>query len=118
MSRDRKKDGDSPESSKASKPAASAPGPGAPAGAKLTGWRLWRFRLTAAIGVPLFLLMAIELALRVFGYGYPTHFFLPLNRGGRELVMQNNRFGWRFFGAAMAREPDAFAFPRVKPPNT
>ena len=71
----------------------------------------------AAFGVPLLLLVLAELGLRVAGFGYPTAFLLPLTQPGRSLFVQNNQFGWRFFGPAMSREPDSFAIPRAKPPG-
>src|SRR5438128_628453 len=101
MSRDRQ-----PNEPSAGAPKSPAPSaPSAPSAAKLTGWKLWRFRLVAAFGVPIALLVVLELGLRLFGFGYPIHFLLPLSEGGRDLLVQNNQFGWRFFGPAMAREP-------------
>ncbi len=114
MSRDRKNNG-----KPAAKPAATtSPPSGTPPGGALTGWKLWRFRLLAIFVVPLVLLVLAELILRAAGYGNPTHFLLPYSENGRELYVQNNQFGWRFFGPAMSRTPDAFAFPRVKPRGT
>ena len=42
------------------------------------------FRVVAITLVPLFLLGALELALRVAGYGYPTSFFLRLDLDSNE----------------------------------
>lgn len=60
----------------------------------------------------------LELTLRLAGFGYPTSFMLPALHDGRKLFVQNNQFGWRFFGAAMARTPAAFAFSQSKAPGT
>ena len=97
----------------AGKPPASNAKPAGP-----TGWKLWRFRLLAAFGAPALFILLLELGLRVAGFGYPTGFLLPRVHDGRETYSQNNQFGWRFFGAEMAREPVAFSIPRIKPPNT
>jgi hypothetical protein len=34
------------------------------------------------------------------------------------MLVQNNQFGWRFFGATMARIPEPICFPRPKGTNT
>lgn len=84
----------------------------------LSRGKLWLFRLLVAVGVPLVFLGAIELVLRLIGFGYPTSFLLPSQRDGQDVFIQNNQFGWRFFGAAMARIPESFCIPRVKGANT
>ena len=81
-------------------------------------WKLWCFRLLAMVLVPAFCLGLLELALRSGGYGYSTAFLLPNEAGGKQILIQNNRFGWRFFGAQMARTPAPIAISPVKPPNT
>ncbi len=83
-----------------------------------SGWKLWCFRLAALVLAPVLCLGLLELGLRLGGYGYPTGFLLPAQLEGKELLIQNNRFGWRFFGRHMARNPCALAIPRTKPPNT
>lgn len=80
--------------------------------------KLWCFRLLVAIGVPLVFLGATELILRLVGFGYPTGFLLPAQRDGQKVFVQNDRFGWRFFGAAMARIPVSFCLPQVKSSST
>jgi tetratricopeptide (TPR) repeat protein len=97
----------------AGKPPPSKTTPTGPAGRKL-----WRFRLLAALGAPVLFLLLLEFGLRLVGYGYPTRFLLPRVNDGRKTWSQNNRFGWRFFGPEMAREPVSFSIPRVKPPGT
>jgi tetratricopeptide (TPR) repeat protein len=79
---------------------------------------LWRFRLTALIGVPLLFFGLLESGLRLAGFGYPTAFLLKSSNQGEKTFVQNNRFGWRFFGRRMARLPVAFSIPREKPPDT
>lgn len=53
--------------------------------------------------MPLVLLVLLELGLRLAGIGYPTHFLLSGSEPSRRTLVQNNQFGWRFFGAQMAR---------------
>ena len=76
----------------------------------------WAARFTLAIAAPLAVLALVELALCLAGFGYPTGFLLPAS-GGNALV-QNNRFGWRFFGAQMSRLPEPISLPRLKPPGS
>jgi len=80
--------------------------------------RLICFRLFIALGLPLIVLGLLELALRVFGYGYPTAFLLPSVHHGQTILVQNNQFGWRFFGASMARTPAAICLPKPKSQGT
>jgi tetratricopeptide (TPR) repeat protein len=80
--------------------------------------KLWCSRFLLAFGFPLVLLGALELALRIVGFGYPTGFLLPSRRGGQKVLVQNNRFGWRFFGPAMARTPEPICLSQVKDSNT
>ena len=54
---------------------------------------------------PVLCLAILELGLRLAGYGYPTVFLLPHDFGVKRLLVQNNQFGWRFFGEQMARTP-------------
>ncbi len=59
-----------------------------------------------------------ELALRLVGFGYPTGFLLASHRDGQKVLVQNNQFGWRFFGPAMARIPEPICIPQPKGSNT
>ena len=79
---------------------------------------MWCFRLCVVVGVPLVFLGMTELVLRLVGFGYPTGFFLPSQHDGQKVLVQNNQFGWRFFGAAMARIPEPICLPQAKSPNT
>jgi tetratricopeptide (TPR) repeat protein len=67
---------------------------------------------------PLLLLLILEEALRVAGVGYPMSFFLPMQINGKDCLIENDRFGWRFFGPDMARAPFPFVIPKAKPPGT
>jgi len=86
--------------------------------APLSSRRLWCFRLVALIGVPLFFLVLLELGLRLAGFGYPAAFLLKSSNHGANTFVQNDQFGWRFFGPRAARQPEATSIPREKPPGT
>jgi tetratricopeptide (TPR) repeat protein len=85
---------------------------------RLNRRKLWCFRLLVATGVPLVFLGMVELILRLVGFGYPTRFLLPSQRDGQKVLVQNDQFGWRYFGAAMARIPEPICLPQVKGHNT
>ena len=72
---------------------------------KIPARRLWLFRFCAAILVPLSIVVGLELGLRVFGYGYPTSFFLHIKINGQAYYVPNDKFGYRFFPPALARTP-------------
>lgn len=76
------------------------------------------FRLAALVGIPLLLLGLLELGLRLAGYGYPTAFLLPTTHDDQAVLIQNNQFGWRFFGKDVARWPSPFLIPQTKPTNS
>ncbi|HOY57621.1 MAG TPA: tetratricopeptide repeat protein, partial [Verrucomicrobiota bacterium] len=68
--------------------------------------------------VPLLALAFIEGSLRLAGYGYPTGFFRRGIAEGRAVLLDNDKFGWRFFGPEIARAPRPTSLPAVKPPKT
>ena len=41
--------------------------------------------------------------MRVAGVGHPMSFFLPMKIDGQDCRVENDRFGWRFFGSGKAR---------------
>ena len=84
----------------------------------ISGWKLWLFRLLTLVVVPFVFLALVELALRLAGVGYPTTFLLSFSQDGRKSFVQNNQFGWRFFGAEMARTPFPISIPQIKAPGT
>src|SRR5664279_4620355 len=87
-------------------------------GSRPAGWRLWRLRLAAMLGVPVLFFGLLELGLRLAGFGHPTAFLLPSSNQGHKTFVQNNQFGWRFFGARMSRLPHPISIPRDKAPRT
>jgi tetratricopeptide (TPR) repeat protein len=78
--------------------------------------RVWLFRLLSATLVPALFLCLLEGGLRLFGYGYPCDFFLPVS--GRTAWTTNQRFGWQFFPPTIAREPQVYEFPVAKDKDT
>src|SRR5262245_12900635 len=80
--------------------------------------RRWVFRLIAVFVVPALFFSVLEIGLRLAGVGHPVSFFLPKNIDGKESVIENERFGWRFFGPEMARAPFPLVMPKTKPPDT
>ena len=86
--------------------------------ARITGWRLWVFRLIAVVGIPLVLLLLAELVLRAVGYGYPAGTVVKCTVKGRPAYCSNAKFGWRFFPPEIAREFDHFVVPAEKSDNT
>lgn len=90
------------------------------AGEKVRGYsakKLWLFRIVACVLAPAVFAGLLELSLRISGFGYPTSFLLPVSWGGRAAYVQNNQFGWRFFGAQMSRLPEALCLSRPKAPE-
>lgn len=64
----------------------------------------WWFRVLALLS-PICLLVLVEVGLDLAGYGYPTSFFLEKWHDGRTLLVENPKFGWRFFPPTLARTP-------------
>jgi tetratricopeptide (TPR) repeat protein len=85
---------------------------------RITGLRLWLFRIIAATVIPVVLLILVELCLRVIGFGYPTSAIIEREFNGQRVCINNLKFGWRFFPKKIAREIRAFIFPVAKSPQT
>jgi tetratricopeptide (TPR) repeat protein len=66
---------------------------------------------------PLLLLTLAELALRVAGYGYSTAFFKPLRIGNQDCLVENDKFGVRFFPPELARIPPPVVMKAKKGPQ-
>jgi len=80
--------------------------------------KIWFFRLLACIGFPIFSLVLLEVGLRLVNFGYPTSFLLKTWHKGKPYLVQNNQFGWRFFGPRAARQPAPICIPYEKDTNT
>jgi tetratricopeptide (TPR) repeat protein len=81
----------------------------------LTKGRLWTFRLLTIIVIPALFLGAVELALTVSGYGYPTSYFVKSRIDDQDYLIPNYEFGYRYFPPAMARRSDPYRMPAEKP---
>lgn len=92
-------------------------GVAAPA-ARLVGWKIWAARLLLMLGGPLFFFALVEIILRLVGFGHPTDFLLSSFHQGAKTFVQNNQFGWRFFGARRARTPHPISITRARPEGT
>jgi len=74
--------------------------------------------VAAVVIVPLLLICGAEMALRVAGYGYTTTFFRPLRIRGEEYLVENDKFGWRFFPPEISRSPSPVRMLAQKPAST
>ncbi len=63
-------------------------------------------------------LVVVELALRSAGFGYATAYFVPHPATPPGLLVENQRFPWRFFPPTLARHPDPAVLAPQKPPGT
>jgi tetratricopeptide (TPR) repeat protein len=72
----------------------------------------------AVVFSPLLFLGLLECSLRLAGVGYPVSFLLPATINGQPVLVQNDRFAWRFFGRVKARAPFPFMFSENKPAGT
>ena len=69
--------------------------------------------------VPLLLVFgSLELGLRLAGYGFPTGFFKTIRIGSEDCLVENDRFGLRFFPSGLARSPAPVVMKAVKPAET
>jgi tetratricopeptide (TPR) repeat protein len=58
----------------------------------------------------------LESGLRLFGYGYPTSFFIEREqRAGGPIFIENLEFGRRFFPPGLVRAPLTLSMPGIKP---
>jgi tetratricopeptide (TPR) repeat protein len=79
--------------------------------------RLWAFRLVALF-LPVIVLAALEIGLRVGGYGFDTNFFRQVTIGGEDYYVQNDDFSYRFFPRETARNPGVLRMPVHKAAGT
>ncbi len=78
---------------------------------------MWLFWFLLVI-LQVLLVLAVETAMRLAGYGYDPRFFKRLNVGGENFFVQNEDFSFRFFPKAIARNPGPVRFPVHKAPDT
>jgi tetratricopeptide (TPR) repeat protein len=78
----------------------------------------WLFRVLAVLLVPVLLLGGAEIVLRLAGYGYSPHFFKPLRIGDEDFLVENDKFGLRFFPPELVRLPTPLRMAAHKHPGT
>lgn len=88
-----------------------------PASKPITSRHKWLFRVLAGVILPLLTLAMLESALRLVGYGYATSFFKPMHVGNREMLVENDSFGFRFSPPDVARLPRPIMIEARKPPE-
>ena len=86
-----------------------------PKPSKIGAVKLWVFRFIAMVVLPLALLTTLELGLRLAEYGYHSGFFVPATINGRKVLIENQKFGRRFFPAHLARTPYHSVLSQEKP---
>jgi len=82
--------------------------------APLSKRRLWAFRILAMVAVPLAVLGAVELTLRVAGFGFAPAFTVEQEFRGRSVQAPNSEFTLLFFPSALQRQATPFVFPTDK----
>jgi hypothetical protein len=95
----------------------STPGEGAPS-TRPSSLKQGLFRIAALLLVPTLFLLIAEGGLRLAKVGYDPSFLLERSENGVRYVVQNDRFGWRFFPKAIARSPSPIRFEAVKKPGS
>ena len=75
---------------------------------RITGQRLWLFRVIALTVIPVLLFILLELVLRVAGYGFPANAMNRYDENNRVFYCDNVKFCWRFFPKEIAREFNPF----------
>jgi tetratricopeptide (TPR) repeat protein len=85
---------------------------------KISARRLWLFRISASIIMPLAALVLLEIALRVIGYGYPVTAFVKSHIDNQTVYLSNIKFAWQYFPPKISRKFDPpFVVPEEKPQN-
>src|SRR4030095_10317402 len=79
-------------------------------------WRLRGWSFVWATVLALLCLALAEGALRLFGYGYSTRYFIPSSDG--EYLEPNRQFGWQFFPHESAIVPEPARLRVHKTPGT
>jgi tetratricopeptide (TPR) repeat protein len=83
----------------------------------LSKGRKFVFGLVGFVVLPLLLLAGVELGLRVAGFGYPVSFFKPIRVGDADFLVENDKFGRRFFPPELTRSPAPVVMPAKKKPG-
>ena len=80
--------------------------------------RVWLMRLALMVGVPALLLGLAEGVLRLAGYGQPTSFFVESPHHDDGVLIENDKFAWRFLPSTLARASQPTLLHRKKAPGT
>ena len=78
----------------------------------------WAPRIAAVVIVPLVLLVATEIGLRLFGVGYSTDLTTPCTVQSQAASCYNLFFPAPFFPPGMIKTPQAYSIPAEKPRGT
>jgi len=78
------------------------------------GLKFWLFLAIIVVVIPVLLLGSAEIGLRAFGYGVPTDFAVELEVGGRDRILSNPFFAWRFLGQQLTAKGVPFSLPAKK----
>ncbi len=84
----------------------------------LSRGRKFLFALLAFVILPLVLVCLVEVGLRLAGYGYGTSFFKKIRIGNEDYLVDNDKFGFRFFPPELARSPAPVRMLAHKAPGT
>jgi tetratricopeptide (TPR) repeat protein len=85
---------------------------------KIRSGSRWLFRVAAMTVIPVLFLLITEGVLRLAQYGYSTQFFRTLSVQGKKMVVENDRFSWRFFPRQLVRRPLPVSFSAEKAAGT
>lgn len=75
------------------------------------------FAFVGFVLLPCLVLVLLESALRIGGFGYDPHYFLRGQINGRTALIENQQFGLSFFPARAARSPSPLSVPLRKDPG-
>ena len=79
-------------------------------------WREWAVRLLLIFLSPTLFVLFLEFGLRLFGYGFPTTFFLKTADG--KSYTTNRKFAWQFYKRETATQPHPFLMASEKEKGT
>ena len=85
---------------------------------RISGPRLWLFRIIAVTVIPVLFFLLLEITLRIAGYGFPTSIAIKDKINNVPSYYNNTKFAWRFFHPNIARTTEPFIFPVNKSEKT
>ena len=72
----------------------------------------------ATVFIPIFVLVIVEVSLRIAGVGFSTSLLVPCTVKGTPASCYNLFFATPYFPAGMVQTPRLYSIPKTKPPNT